>query len=559
MNPPQKSSQHLSLPRIPINKPHFRYAADYDRISKAQLIKVKFWKLHSFRLVNFYQEPDKSQGFDQIQKSHKKFQDTLNTSTIKKCLKHVKKITILQREILKRQSFLQFCSTLKLNRLHLSMTSEIEPFKTLKRFMNSKLRYCVLSYPFSYQTEHLDPQTASLFRRMRKCRLFVTSFFHKVQMLINTDQLRSWTRSFSSQLTHILPNIPDCLEKISYEFREKSYTKLEVITSLPPLPNLKELHLKFDGSLQQKKPIDLSFIAQYSNLESLKIHLISAEASNWDSLSKLSGLKEFDFTSQKYFSFQKQPVGSLPNFTMLEKIRLSMEDPFVFGIGDIRDLLQRSKNLQSLELNLSIQNINSILRELVLPHIEKLKLSPFFVNRSTSDEAKKLAEILRAHDSIKEFELDFETCQGDLNAILFKEGLPEMRSLESFTLNYRWPQRGEPQGNNFIYLQGIFTNLKNLRSLNLMICKDTLGPQEFTSILDGLSKLKSLEKFGFAAKFAPLTSADSMKFHEFLVSLRYLKVLDLRLHGISEKETNRLKQALLPKFALSQEKFYFQP
>jgi len=207
--------------RIPRKKPHFR-CVDYDRVTRAYHLKIKLWKVHSCKLTSYVREPFFFRGMGtywKIPRNEEAFQATFRNQTMKKCLKYLKKIAISEKDLFVHRSFVRVCSPWKLETLNISFTPKMKPFKILKPFMNSRLKHCFLNY--SVRNQEVDPKVISLFRKMKKCQLYVHKEFHYIKIALNTSKIRVYSKSrplksrpesqhFSDQ---IIINHPDSIEE----------------------------------------------------------------------------------------------------------------------------------------------------------------------------------------------------------------------------------------------------------------------------------------------------------------------------------------------------------
>ena len=358
----------------------------------------------------------------------------------------------------------------------------------------------------------------------------------------------------------VIINAPECFEEIRFANFDPYTRAQNVILDLPSLPNLRELRLALKSEKFGERIEDFSFVKQYSKLQSLKMTFIKCEPKNLDFLADLPALKSFSFLSRLYNNIisEQRPTKNLPNLTQLEKLKLHLFMSNMLSLENIKSFISQNKGLKELDLGLTIQEIGVIFEEnedFTLPNIEKLRLNFLFLERPYAGAAKRIAEVLKSHDSIKDLILEISHSFADLNAILLKDGIAKMKSLEKLTLQFR--SSGGLEENKFKHLKDIFTSQTGLIELDLDLGSDVLGTRESGAILDGLMKLKNLKKLRFKARFAKMTPAAFSKLSGFIVSLRHLKVLELDLKGISEEDVEELRQQMLPKLPLSQDSFSF--
>ena len=548
--------------KIPRTKPHFR-SADYDRLPRAQHIRVKLWRLHSCKFVQFHGGFSTFQGnyFEQQAKNMAMlqiFQETIKHPTLQKCLKYVRKIAFRQGLFTKDRSFYRLCTSWKLDSLQLVFTPKTNQQKMIKRFMNSKLKHCHASYRDFSASQDPDPQVISVFRRLKKCQLAFRSESSHFKMILNTDQLHPCSKSHrfirlklrarpqsNSNEGIIFP--PNSLKKLSY-----NCPSVEQTSELPLFPDLQTLHWIFTNQPRKEITLDLSFIQQYSRLQSLTIYFDKVENETLDFLANLPCLKELHFSP-----IRSCLKNGFPNLSKLEKFSLSFDDETPLEMDYVRDFLRKNKDLKALTLNLSIQKIAAVLEDRGDPclyDIQELKLNFRKSESQDIEAANKIAQALKTHHSIQELCIELESPSSEAHAILLKEGLGQMGSLQRLKVKFCYRKGGFSQRIKFPNLPDIFTSLKNLKALDLEISTQTfiLESPELSSILDILSRLKSLKKFRFTAKFSELTTPVFEKLLSFLTSFRSLSNLQLNLRGVSDKYEKVLREALFPKFTLVQ-------
>ena len=561
-----KSSNITLPPNCPKiqKRPHFRYV-DFDRLRRAQHIRVKFWKFRSFKLSRFVSEPKPTflSRENQENEEKKKFENTFKSSTIKRSLKLIKRIYLNFLLFSKYRFLLQFCKSRALNAIDL----EFPPTDKLKGLfnvlMNPKLKNCSLISNSESLTNQLNPHLVGSFRKLRNCNLLIKRRMNRLKILLNTDKLLS--EGTNGQLVRMrqdprcsfvsnyaMINAPNSIERISSHCSRTFMYK--EISHLPPLPNLKDLQF-VEHNLETSEIIDLSFLGQSLKLERLSIRLHSQRIGILDYLTNLPSLKDFSFHSSIQSSLDR-----LPNLTKLEKFSLQLTEPTLFTMKHIRSFISNNKDLKSLSLSLPIQNIGDIFeggedddRNLPLPPIESLHLTLLPRQRLCADAAKTIAETLKKLVSIKQLSIRIEHSSAHINEILLKQGVASVKSLEEFRLKYY--ESGGQEYDKFKHLKNIFINLENLKALELDLSCSIISSGKFSSILDGLSRLKCLEKFIFIGKLGILTPATSNKFLNFLTSIRHLKSFHVSLQGITEEEGVKIKENLLPKFTLSQDPF----
>jgi len=568
-SPEQKIIESENPEQIPRKKPHFRNV-NYDRLSRAKQIRVKFWKFHSCNLSNFNSEfESKIRTTEDRRKENekkKKFEKTLNHLTIKRGLKFVKRVHWNCKLLSKNKFFVELCKLWRLETLDISIVPDNKPCRLLKALLNSKLKDCFLIFGSGQTPCDLDPILISSFRRLKRSHLFVINNPQNLKMLLDTDSLLPYhqSRQFTPRMqrdgfefisNQIIINSLNSFQKISYQCTDNT------LPDLPSLPNLKELQFAWTFTPQNERFVDISFVKQYSKLESLSVKFDFCHPETLDYLADLPCLKEFYFSSKQAQMGENQ-TRTLPNLTKLEKFGLCLNEPTtIFSIENIRDFISKNKSLQSLDLSLSIQNIGAILNNedenvtLPLPPIRKFRLNFSKCEESDVEAANRIIKTLQKCDSIKQLSLEFQQSSAELNTIFFKEGLISMKSLENFTLKYC--TLGKLERNNFGYLKDVFATFENLRALDLDFGQEALGPQEFGSILDALCQLKHLEKFRFQAKVIQFTATAYKQLLGFLTSIRHVKSLDFNLQGLSKVDGSRLRKNLHPKFTLSQSSFSF--
>ena len=576
--PTQKSSPEseispLGPKKIP-KRPFFRSVV-YDNVDRVQHIRVKLWKIHSFTPLEFDQDPQENDSDDDFVDEETKltpkeiFQNTLKSSTIKKGLRHVKRIEYDPSSFSKHRFMKQTCSTWRLHSLLLTFEEKFKDYSILRPFLSSSLKNCYLR--FNTEEERIDPKLVAAFRIVRKCKLIIDSDANEIYMRINTAQLfshRSLNKFFPVKETddsgwelvrnQIIINSPECFEEIWFRCPDAPTRGTKVNPDLSFLPNLQDLQFGWSKPRWDGQVDDLSFVKQYRKLQNLAIRLRNREAETLDFIADLSELKEFKFTSIQPNA--RGPIRSLPNLSKLERFGLNLTESSRFTTQHVRDFISKNKGLKELDLSLKIEDMRAVLEEnenFTLPEIEKLKIDLDLVFKRYAEEAKKIAETLKRHDSIKELTLTVSKSYGDLNAILLKDGLAQMKSLEKLTLEFG--TSGEPEESKYLSLKDVFTKLTGLVELDLDLSCDAIESKEFGTILDGLMELKNLKRFVFRAKLAELTPAAFDKLSRFLVSLRHMKGLEIDLTGISEEDGRKLRGQLLPKFPLSYDFFSFSP
>ena len=127
--------------KIP-RKPLFRYV-DYDNFSRAQHIRVKFWKSYSCALSELPSGSIASWVLDSFRggiENKKKTEKTFKHSTIKKSLKSTKKFQFCSFFLSENQYLLKLCRSWKLDTLKTSFLPQYNSQRILKPFMNSKLK-----------------------------------------------------------------------------------------------------------------------------------------------------------------------------------------------------------------------------------------------------------------------------------------------------------------------------------------------------------------------------------------------------------------------------------
>jgi len=461
---------------------------------------------------------------------------------------------------------------LKLEALNVSITPGSAPFRLLKVFLNSKLKQASLIFDSDFHPDDLNPpRLVSFFRKFKRSRLQVITNSNGIQMLLNTDHFQSFYEShqFTAKIqkngyqnisNKAIINSTNSVQKISYQCNDSPQQGIFILPDLPPLPNFKELQFTWISDPKSEKFVDISFIEQFAKLESLYIQLDYREPDTLGFLVDLQNLRELYFSSKQ---FQKRPdsTKNLPNLTKLEKFSLCLDEPkTLFSLENIRDFISKNKDLGSLDLALTIQNIGIILYDedqtCLLPSIKNLRLNFPYCKESYIDAANKIVKTLKRVGSLQQLSIEFHQSSSQLNTLLFKEGLVSMESLESLTLKYH--NLAKLESNNFGHLKEVFANLGSLKALDLdFSCNNSLEPEEFSSILDGLSQLKNLERFRFKAKVTQLTPAAYNQLLNFLASIKYARSVDFNLKGVSQANGNRIRKDLLPKFSLSKSSFSF--
>ena len=550
--------------KIP-KKPFFRHVI-YNCSTKVQHIRAKLWKIRSCTFAEYEESEhtDLDVPFDAIKSIlQKKFQNTLKSSIIKKSFKHVKRIDSNPSFLAKFRFTKRLCSIL------LSVEEKFKDYRILRPFLSPSLKNCYLR--LNNEEKRIDPKLVAAFRIVRKCKLVIDSDANEIYMRINPAKLishRSLNELFPVQdiddsgydlvRNQIIINATECFEEIWYHYPSVPTRGTKINPDLSFLPNLQELHL----GCWSKRPLgekmdDLSFVKQYSRLKTLGILLQNREIQTLDYVADLPELKEFKFGSGEP-SILKGPMASLPNLTQLEKFELYLNDPPIFSMEHVKDFIFQNKGLKELDLSLTIQNIGILFAEdedFTLPEIEKLRLNLINFERPYAGAAKRITEVLKTHDSIKEVALIVDQSHADLNTILLKDGLAKMKSLEKLTLEFR--MSGGLEENKYKHLKDVFTNQTGLVALDLDISCDAIASRELGTILDGLMKLKNLKKFRLKAMLTKMTPAAFNKLSSFIVSLRYIKALEFDLRGLSEEDGEQLRQKMLPKAPLSDEPFSF--
>jgi len=573
-----KPESHTPQPslRIPTRRPHFR-SADISRIDRAKILRVKLWRLHSCNFTNDYQKRlRKMKGGSSSLRFRRllvEFQHTIKHPTLRKCLKHVRRITFPSNLLSRHRCFLRICRTMRLYSLSTLITPITKPKTLVKAFMNSKLRYCFLYDSSKASNKDFILKLIPIFRRLNKCKLIVEREENDIKMLLNTDKLRLSSKPFTepkstpeslyiSDQATISPL--NSFERMSFKCYNPKPRGREFIPNLPPLPNLKTLDFVWQGLVgpgnDQKKPLDLSFVQQYPKLESFKIQIMNGEIETLDFLASLPDLKEF------YFSMSNSELRSgLPNLTKLEKFGFTKSDEQTpDNIDDLRNFIQKNINLKALDLSLPMQNVATIFKDVqdsTLHHLEKLQLN--FLQSLQPPEiqsANQIAQMLKTQSSLCELCLEFQKNTSDWSSILLKEGLAEMKSLKSLALKFHHSsvEGTIPQTVHFAQFPDIFQNLENLTAIDLYLGARPLDSAEVCFILDGLGKLKNLKKFKLTAVLAKLKPVAFDRLLSFFISIRHdVKSFNLYLRGVHQQEINVFKKNLLPRFTLSQNQFTF--
>ena len=561
-----EQSFQVTPKRIPM-KPNFRYV-DYENQEWAQQIQVKFWKIHSCNLSRIYLKPPSLAEMLGLVRSNferkEKLEDILlKHSTTKKSLKYLKRIKFCSKLASSNRFFNKLCKTLKLDTLSLSIMSPGKISTRLeKAIMTSKLKYCLLIYESGTLIHDLDAGLISSFRKLNKSNLFVSIHQNNFKMLLDTNKLLPWTILFRRNqidFPHISNHpvfvAPNSIKRISYQsddWKGRNFT-----FTLPQLPNLQQLSLSWKILANNETSVNLSFIKQYSKLQSLSLKLLDREAETLDFLAGLPCLKELYLHFKQSSVIQRPLTRNFPRLTKLEKFGLFLDEPIRLTFDNLKNLIYKNKDLKSLDLSLTIQNIGLLLKEnenLAFPAVEKLRLYFIRCERSDTESMNKIIKTLKRLDSIKQIEIEFAQSFAELNTMLFKEGLAFMKTLESLTLKYH--QLGELDLNNFKSFQCIFESLKSLKALDLDFGQDNLSPEEFGPILDGLCGLKHLKKLRLTGEVSSKSSSATFnKFTNYLISIRHLGDLQVSFKGIPEWCSMGLNEKLLPKFPLSQRTF----
>jgi len=157
-SPQQSFLKHVAN-QIQKNKPHFRYV-EYDRLSRTQHIRVKFWKFHSCNPSKFSTELKLNQSDESLRtrtQRRNEFQNTVKHSIIKRSLKYTKKFEFSSKAASKDQFLIELCKSLKLEKFNLSVVSKKKSERLLKTFTSSKLKDCSLECSFDLHSKLIYP------------------------------------------------------------------------------------------------------------------------------------------------------------------------------------------------------------------------------------------------------------------------------------------------------------------------------------------------------------------------------------------------------------------
>jgi len=546
--------------KIP-KKAFFRYM-DYDSLTKAWHIRVKLWKMHSFSIPKF-----QSANSRKAKLEREKLISSFKCATIKKSLKSVKKFEY-DPSLFNRQGLMKkLCSNWRAHSLSLFVEEKFKNYGALKPFMNPNLKNCQIS--LNAQWGRVDPKLVAIFRIVRKSKLIITSSVKLFNMWINTAKLPSDRKlkmivptinhhnKYDFHSNQIVTNAPECLEKIWFANMDPHMEPQKIYPDLSPFPNLQELRLARMG---HREETNFSFVKHYPKLQSFRLFLHNYEPETLDFLDDLPCLRSFSFLSECSHKNGRHPIKSLPNLTKLEKLKFYSIASSIFTIEHVRDLISKNKGLKELDLGLTIQDIGILFEEnkdFVLPNIEKLRLYFARIEFPYIGEAKRIAEVLKAQDSIKELTLELSCNFSDLNAILLRDGVAQMKPLEKFKL--RFPKIGFENERKFQHLKDVFTNHPGLVELDFDTKSNIIVTKELELILDNLAMLKNLKAFRFKARVTKMSRAAFNKLVDFIVSLRHLKALELDVVGVSREDGERLRQKILPRYPLSKDPFSFSP
>ena len=557
------SSEPTKIPKRP-----FLLYVNYDSLTKVHHIRIKLWKIHSCSRSHPVGDAGNVDPFGWKQ-SREHFTNMFKSSTIKKSLKHVKKFGYDPSSFSKQRFMKRLCSTWRLKSFFLSVQQKFKNYDVLNRFLNSSLKNCYLL--LNTRGERIDPKLVAAFMIVKKSKLIIDSDLKEISMHIHPSQLWSYRRlkkflpvrdiddsGYELARDQIIVNAPEAFEAIWYRYPNVPTRGSKINPDLSSLPNLQKLRLSCmsERSLGEKID-DLSFVKQYPKLETLRVHLYNCEIETLDYVTNLQELKEFKFASvQKYI--RKIPMISLPKLTQLETIALHLHDSPIFSLEHIKDFLSKNKGLKDLSLGLKIQDIGTLFEEnedSTLPKIEKLRLNFVKLERPYAGGVKRITQVLKTHDSIKELIIIVSQNYADFNTILLKDGVAKMKSLEKLTLEFG--MSGGLEENKYKHLKDVFTNQTGLVALELDISCDAIATRELGTILDGLMKLKNLKKFRLKAMLTKMTPAAFNKLSGFIASLRNVKSLELDLKGLSQEDEEQLRLKLLPKIPLSDGPFSF--
>jgi len=179
------SSEFKKIPK----KPFFR-CVDCDSLAKVEHVRVKLWKIHSCSISHLHQrseEAHESYSFERNQREEherkERFTNLFKSLTIKKSLKHVKRIEFNPSLFTKDKFIKQLCSTWRLDSLLFSVSEEFQNDDVLIPFLNSTLKNCHLSWDI--QESRIDPKLIALFRIVRKCKVIISSEMNSLSLRID--------------------------------------------------------------------------------------------------------------------------------------------------------------------------------------------------------------------------------------------------------------------------------------------------------------------------------------------------------------------------------------
>ncbi len=538
--------QRAPIPKRPIFKAIRCRSSDMDRV---RLMKVKLWRAYSFHI---HQENRK---YNYSRDSKEDIYDLLTSKTSQKCLKSIKSLSLdFAKNLVTFKRFLS--QKFKLNKLHLPIPFVRPALKILKTSTNPGLKS--LSMENSKSTlSFYDPwkEIAKIDKDHLRC---ISSFKSLEQISFNPEICLNELSLLSPILKlgklKSLKNGKESpfplVERTSFrkKLQNLSFATFNwlpdhpVFSGLINLKNILTLHLfvflkpRTYGSVEPTQIVDFTLFSRLLNLESLSLNIGEDIILIINDLTFLKNLKNFSLQKKYLPSFKNFELQLLPKLESLQIMSPAPFDPLFY-----KNLLSKVPNLRSLNLTITLQNLNSLFEKSSYDFsLEKLSLDIKDIEKTLPE---TISAFLKDQQNLKSLTLTFaKSCSSFLEPIM--RSIQSLTSLENFKLDTGC--RIELIDNQIPLLNETLAKLENLRFLDFQSPQHIIGTIEILPFIDILNKHQKFTALVLDIKFLKekMPRECLEKFKELVKNSIKFKIFNLLVRGFTRPKEIELEKIL---------------
>jgi len=542
---PEDPSATPKIPKKPIV-----LAVKYTSFSQARYIRVKLWKLKTCHI--FQMEPERKiisqqSTYLSIPETWKitHFGVLLSSPTLKKSLKFVRKIKLnlsFQTDFhLKRV----FSRSWKLQSIDFKiMNSNFFPQDFIQKHINPKISSISLHLfsqaspfnPLPVAWEHqLLLHLQQHLKKLRKSHIDLTLFYQNLLLKISLGKIYPLIPSsprYSASLFHpIVFNIQKSIQSLSFTFNYNSGLTLDsTFSSFPVFPHLQYLSINIIDNQGLSSGVNLTFLQSLTKLETLKISLEHLHISSWNFLSAFKSLKNLSII----LIHNNTLHSPFPILTTLTSLVLRFEYT-QFDTGNINAFIQSNEKLKSLELRTSLQQVNQVFQKTTFQSLERLSIQLCKVDFPFADYIEDFEEIILRHNQIKDLHINLHAYYPELFFPVLHAIGTYGETLEALRVNFE--TTGQLKDKKYKKMKELFEEIRGLKSLELGLEYELMDSKGFGSVIEGLGMLKNLEHLVFRGNVVKISGSTAEKFMSWVESVRGLKEVDIKVKGLSKKET----------------------